>query len=67
MIEDIRNIKNMSAELLIRLYALSEKVKVQHEKELIHDYINEVRYYFKQFTEYETEKIIEFQKREREQ
>jgi hypothetical protein len=57
----------MSVELLVRLYALMEKEKVQEEKELIQDFIWELDYYLKQFTRYESEKIIEFEKREREQ
>lgn len=64
-IEDIRGINKMSAELLVRLYALKEQENVQHEKELIQDFIAELDYYIKEFTRYESEKIIEFEKRER--
>jgi translation elongation factor EF-Ts len=65
-IEDIRNINKMSVELLVRLYALLEQEKVKEEKELIKDFIGELDLYLKEFTQFEAEKIIEFEKRERE-
>jgi translation elongation factor EF-Ts len=64
-IEDIRNVNKMSAELLVRLYALKEQENVQEEKELIQDFIGELDCYIKEFARFESEKIIEFEKRER--
>ena len=65
-IEDIRNINKLSAELLVRLYALLETEKIREEKELIQDFIGDLDLYLREFCQFEAEKTIEFEIRERE-